>query len=194
MAVIEVHVIFDIVCATPYYLEYNTAPHSVDKLVLAKTRLAHLTAEQHSGLTQRMERVGRAAGIDFKWGGKIGPSPPSTREAHRLIRLGSTRSAEVRDAIIEGLFDAYHAHEQDVSEREVLTAVAVHAGVDGTEADAWLDSGADADVVDEMARKNKETFSSSGVPAFIVQGTYRLDGAQDPLELLEVFIKAREEQ
>ncbi|OTA68361.1 hypothetical protein K449DRAFT_429205 [Hypoxylon sp. EC38] len=68
MPAIEIQVISDFVCAcnldsaislyhktylggksdtftikwAAYYLNYNTAPHSVDKLKLAKTRLAHL--------------------------------------------------------------------------------------------------------------------------------------------------------
>ncbi|KAI1415082.1 thioredoxin-like protein [Hypoxylon sp. FL1857] len=221
MAVIEIQVISDFVCAwcyiakrnldraislyqktypggksdtfairwTPYYLNYNTAPHSVDKLELAKTRLAHLTPEQHAALTRRMERAGRAAGIDFKWGGNIGPD---TREAHRLVLLASTISPEVCDAVVEGLFDAYQVREQDISERDILRAVAVQAGIDGAEADTWLNSDIDADVVDEDERKNKKMFSGSGVPAFIIQGEHRLDGVQDPADLLEVFIRVRE--
>lgn len=136
-----------------------------------------------------MERAGRAAGIDFKWGGMIGPG---TREAHRLVRFASTKSTEVRDAVVEGIFDAYQARERDISDREVLRAVAVQAGIDGGEVDAWLGSDVDVDVVDEEARKNKEAFGGSGVPAFVIQGMHRLDGAQDPMDLLEAFIKVRE--
>lgn len=125
------------------------------------------------------------------WGGRIGPD---TREAHRLIRLGSTKSGEIRDALVEGLLDAYQAREQDISERGVLRAVAVKAGIDGAEVDVWLDSDADAEVVDEEARKNKEIFGGEGVPAFVVQGVHRLGGVQDPMDLVEVFIKVRERQ
>ncbi|KAF3069696.1 DSBA-like thioredoxin domain-containing protein [Daldinia childiae] len=223
MAVIEIQVVFDFLCAwcyigkrnldraislyqktypggrsdtfaitwSPYYLEYNKAPYSVDKTELAETRLAHLTPKQRAALTLHMNRAGRAAGINFMWGGRIGPD---TREAHRLVRLGSTKSSEIRDAIVEGLLDAYQAREQDISERGVLRAVAVKAGIDGAEVDAWLDSDADADVVDEEARKNKEIFGEEGVPAFVIQGVNRLNGAQDPLDLVEVFIKVREGQ
>ncbi|KAI1374294.1 thioredoxin-like protein [Hypoxylon crocopeplum] len=177
----------------PYYLDYNTAPHSVDKLALTETRLAHLTPDQRTALTARMDQAGRAAGIDFKWGGKIGPSPPGTRQAHRLIRFSSIKSTEVRDAVVEGLFDAYQAREQAISERAVLKDVAVAAGMDGAEIEAWLDSDIDADVVDEEARKNKEMLMGSGVPAFIIQGVRCLDSVKDPMDLFEAIIKAREE-
>ncbi|KAI8961290.1 thioredoxin-like protein [Daldinia sp. FL1419] len=221
MAIIEVQVVFDFLCAwcyigkrnldraislyqktypggrsdtfaitwSPYYLEYNTEPHSVDKLELADVRLAHLSHKQRAALTLRMNRAGRAAGIDFMWGGRIGPD---TRQAHRLIRLGATKSDEIRDAVVEGLFDAYQAREQDISERGVLRTVAVRAGIDGGEVDAWLDSDVDMDAVDEEARRNKDIFGGSGVPTFVVQGGNRLDGVQDPMDLLEVFIRVRE--
>ncbi|KAI0383603.1 thioredoxin-like protein [Hypomontagnella monticulosa] len=222
MAIIEIQVVFDFLCAwcyiakrnldravslyqktypggrsdsfvikwAPYYLEYNNAPHSVDKLALAETRLAHLTPDQHVALARRMERAGRAAGIDFKWGGMIGPG---TRDAHRLVRLASTRSPEVRDAVVEGIFEAYQTREQDITDREVLRGIAVRAGIDGAEADMWLDSDVDVDVVDEEARKNKDIFGGTGVPTFVIQAVNRLDGVQDPMDLLEAFIKVREE-
>ncbi|KAI1454829.1 thioredoxin-like protein [Annulohypoxylon moriforme] len=222
MAIIKVQVVFDFLCAwcyiakhnldraislyqktypggrsdtfiitwAPYYLNYNTENHSVNKLDLAKVRLSHLTPDQHTALSQRMERAGRAAGIDFKWGGMIGPD---TRDAHRLVRLSLTKSAEVQDAVVEGLFSAYQERELDISDREVLRNVAVQAGINGEEVGAWLASDVDVSVVDDEAKKNKSLFSKSGVPTFVIQDEHHLDGVQDPMDLLEVFIKVREE-
>lgn len=162
----------------------------MDKLDLAPIRLAHMTPAQRDALGQRMQRAGSAAGIQFKWGGKIGPG---TRQAHRLIRLAAAhKDASVQDAVVEGLFDAYHARERDVSERDVLRDIGVAAGIDGAETDTWLDSDADADVVDAEAAMNKEMLKGSGVPEFVVQGTHRLNGVQDPADLLELFIRVRE--
>lgn len=161
----------------------------MDKSELANIRLAYMTSVQRDALAQRVQRAGRAAGTNFKWGGKIGPG---TRQAHRLIRLGAARSAAVQDAVVEGLFDAYHVREEDVSERDVLRGVAVAAGIDGAGADAWLDSDEDAGLVDAEAARSKVMLEGSGVPAFIIHGVHRLDGVQDPTDLLEVFIKVRE--
>ncbi|KAI1384302.1 thioredoxin-like protein [Hypoxylon trugodes] len=183
---------FDIVTVVweHYYLNYNTLPYSVDKSVLAAERLAHLTPDQHEALTRRMERAGRAAGIEFRWGGKIGPD---TRQAHRLIRLAALKG--VANDVVEGLFEAYHSLELDISEREVLRGIAIRGGIDDTEIDEYLDSDEDAELVDEVAMKNKEKYRGSGVPTFVIKGQhgeYRLEGAQDPMDILEVFIKVRE--
>jgi predicted DsbA family dithiol-disulfide isomerase len=189
---------------TPYYLNYNPHPHSIDKLELAKThaKTKDLTAEQREKLTQRMDRAGRAAGIVFRWGGKIGPNP-SSRDAHRLIRWSSSTERrgpasaaagegnEMRDALIEGLFEAYHVLEQDISDRAVLRDVAVRAGFDAKEVSEYLDSGLDADVVDEEARKSK-SMADAGVPLLVIQGTNRLDGVQDILDVMEAFVKVKE--
>ena len=99
------------------------------KRTLALDRLADMTPEQQDALTRKMERAGRGAGIEFKWGGMIGPS---TRDAHRLIRWsGREKGLEVQPAVVEGLFDAYQARELDVSQPEVLREVAEGAGMNG---------------------------------------------------------------
>ena len=62
---------------------------------------------------KKMNAAGRAVGINFNWGGKIGPD---TRDAHRLIHLAQARRSgdhgnvdpdgEALDAVVEGLFVA----------------------------------------------------------------------------------------
>lgn len=153
-----------------------------------------------------MDRAGRAAGIAFQWGGLIGPNP-SSRDAHRLIRWGSAaiptassgtdsdgekKSAATakRDALVEGLFAAYHCLELDISDRAVLRDVAVGAGFDAAEVQTYLESGADADAVDEEAARSKSAVNS-GVPTLIVQGE-RLDGVQDIQDLMEAFVRVKE--
>ncbi|KAI1170869.1 DSBA-like thioredoxin domain-containing protein [Nemania sp. FL0916] len=190
---------------TPYYLNYNPHSHSVEKQELAKTnpKTKDLTQEQRDKLTLRMDRAGRAAGIAFKWGGKIGPNPGS-RDAHRLIRWssaaiptstsssedGGNMEREKRDALIEGLFDAYHCRELDISDRAVLCDIAAQAGFDAAEVRTYLDSGADADAVDAAAAESK-SLANSGVPMLVVQGE-RMDGVQDIQDLMEVFARVKE--
>lgn len=173
---------------TPYYLNYD---HSVDKQgALADERLKHMTADERAKLVTRMECTGRAVRINFKWGGKIGPD---TRAAHRLIYLvqssGKDEDSEVRSALVEGLFEAYHCLEKDVSEREVLRDIAVRAGVDAAEVDSCLGSELGGDAVDRLEKECRQ-LTNSGVPMFIIQGEHH--GAADAGDLMEVFIKVRE--
>ncbi|KAF2095929.1 putative thioredoxin [Rhizodiscina lignyota] len=171
----------------PYYLNYNPSPHSVDKSELMDTRLSGMSPEQRAALIQRMDQIGRSVGIDFKGGGKIG----STRDAHRLIHLCQAKSAEVQNDLVERLFQAYHELEKDISDRDVLHKIATDAGVNTVEVDEWLASDLGADVVDDEAQKNRDT-EASGVPTFIIQGVHRLEGAQDPSDLMEIFVKVKE--
>ncbi len=182
---------------TPYYLNYNPNPVSVDKLELADTRLADQTAEQRAALTTLMNRAGRAAGITFKWGGKIGPNP-GTRDAHRLIYLsgvsdGNKSGGEVQSALVEALFEAYHTQSEDISDKGVLREAALRAGVNKTDLDAWLQSDKAGDIVDREAKKSKDMVVS-GVPTIIIQREHIPDGIPDPMDLMMIFIQAREAQ
>lgn len=154
-----------------------------------------MSPERLEALKQRMDRIGRSVGIIFKPGGKIG----STRAAHHLIRLCQTQShsAEVRDALVSRLFEAYHEREQDISSRTVLREIAVEVGMDAVQVDECLDSfclenQTQESEVDREARENKEA-TNTGVPLFIIQGVHRVDGAQDLMEFVEIFGKIREE-
>ena len=138
-------------------------------------------------MIQRLNQIGKSVGIDFKSGGKIG----STRDAHRLIHLSQTKFPELQDALVEKLFEAYHELEKDISSPNVLREIAMDAGFNGPEVGEWLTSNHDEDNVDAEARKNRE-IGILGVPMFIIQGVYRVDGARDVQEFLEIFVKVKE--
>ncbi|KAF6807334.1 hypothetical protein CPLU01_15807 [Colletotrichum plurivorum] len=177
----------------PYYLNYNPHPHSVDKSALAETKLADLTPERRAALTRRMEQIGRSVGIGFRWGGMIGPD---TCDAHRLVRLGRGKGPEVQDALVEGLFEAYHELERDISDKKVLRDVAVSAGIDAVEVEEFLASDTGTDEVNEEEKRIREVAGGSGVPTFVIQDAHRLahrlEGAQNPSEIYEVFVKVNE--
>ena len=156
---------------------------------MAKIKLADWSPEKVAAGKNRVNQAGRSVGIAFKAGGKIG----RTRDAHRLIHLCQTESisTEVQDTLVEGLFEAYHEQERDISEWSVLREIAVDAGLDGRDVDGWLESDLGGDAVDDEATKNREVVNA-GVPLFIVQGVYRVDGAQDPQDFLEIFWKVKE--
>jgi predicted DsbA family dithiol-disulfide isomerase len=93
--------------------------------------------------------------------------------------------------LVEELFQAHHEQERDISDRDVLRQIAVDAGLDKKEVDSWLESNVIGNVVDADAARNRELVNS-GVPRFVIQGVHRIDGAQDPSDFLEVFVKVKE--
>ena len=181
-------------------MNYNPYSYSVEKHTLVDVRLPDTTPEQREAMNKKMNAAGRAVGITFNWGGKIGPD---TRDAHRLIHLAQSRregcandvdpDGETLNAVVESLFEAYHVLAQDVSEKEVLRNIALRAGIQAVEVDRVLDSDEAADIVDKQAEESKK-MTNAGVPMFIIQGCHRMDSTPDPMDLMLLFVKAREEQ
>ncbi|UPK96070.1 hypothetical protein LCI18_007005 [Fusarium solani-melongenae] len=220
MTVITVDIIFDFVCAwcyigkkqldmaislyqktypggksdifatnwRPYYLNYGPSTHSVDKSEVADMKLADMTTEQREKLYRRMNQIGRSVGINFKSGGKVG----DTRFAHSLVRLASTKEPEVLNVVVEGIFQAYHELEKDISAKEVLREIAMNSGIAAAEADELLDSEEQVKAVNDEAEKNKEFLVGTGVPNYTVQRE-RLDGQPDVEDFMEAFIKVKGE-
>ncbi|KAJ4326966.1 hypothetical protein N0V84_002579 [Fusarium piperis] len=218
MTVIQVDIIFDFVCAwcyigkrqlemaislyqktypggksdtfaiswRPYYLNYGPLTHSIDKSEVADVKLAEMSTEQREKLYRRMSQIGRGVGINFKSGGKVG----DTRFAHTLVRLVSTKEPEVLNSLIEGIFQAYHELEKDISTKQVLREIAINSGIAVAEVDEWLNSEEQIKAVDDQAEKNKEFLAGAGVPNYAVQGE-RLDGQPDAEDFMEAFIKVK---
>ncbi|KAF4973131.1 hypothetical protein FSARC_475 [Fusarium sarcochroum] len=177
----------------PYYLNYGPSTHSIDKQEAADQRLSDMTTEQRDKLYTRMNQIGRAVGINFKGGGKVG----DTRLAHVLARLGSIKEPDVENAVIEGIFKAYHEEEKDITDRDVLGEIGIGSGISAVEVEEYLGIREPESLyetqrhVDEEARGNKERLAGAGVPAITIQGL-RLEGQLDVEDLMEALVRAKE--
>ena len=136
---------------------------------------------------ERLTAVGNDVGINFKFGGKTG----NTRDSHRLIQLGKTKSPEVQTRVVEELFKSYFENEEDITSHEVLEAAGVRAGVDKEEIKAWLESDKGGRQVDKEVRE-AQMKDISGVPNFTLQGMYEIGGAQDPDAFVKIFEKIKD--
>lgn len=135
---------------------------------------------------QRLIDAGSDVGIGFKFGGKTG----NTRDSHRLIQLGKTKSPAVETRVVEELFAAYFENERDITSHDTLLEAGVRAGLPEQEVVAWLKSDQGGKAVDEEvaeAQKNQ----ISGVPNFTVQGKYEVGGAQEPEVFVRLFEKIK---
>jgi predicted DsbA family dithiol-disulfide isomerase len=168
----------------PYYLKYNDLPASVDKKELTDIKLAGISEERRTAMRQKMDQIGRSVGINFRWDGMIG----STRDAHRLVRYSQSKDKEIQKLLLDKIFEAYHELESDISDRAVLTELAIEAGLDGKEVKNFLDSTEYVEIVNDEAKQNKELLKDQGVPTVFVQGEHRVDGAQDPEEFFSLFV------
>lgn len=111
---------------------------------------------------------------------------PNTLDSHRLIRWAG--SARCQDAVVEALFDAYFFQGRDISDHGVLTAIADNAGMDAALVARLLKEGQDRDrVAEEVAQVRR--MGITGVPTFIFEGQYAVQGAQNTEVLGQVITK-----
>jgi predicted DsbA family dithiol-disulfide isomerase len=114
----------------------------------------------------------------------------NTRDSHRLIQLGKSKSPAAQTAVISALFNAYFESEGDITDHAVLRAAGIKAGLPENEVNEWLKSdkgGEEVDIEVEEARR----LGISGVPNFTINGKYEVGGAQDPSVFLRLFEKIK---
>jgi predicted DsbA family dithiol-disulfide isomerase len=155
----------------------------MDKSTLYKAKFGE---DRAAMIFDRVAQAGAEVGIKFSFGGKTG----NTRNSHRLVQLGKSKSPEVQTRIVEELFEAYFEKEQDITSLEVLKKAGVNAGIDEKEVTDWLNSDKGGKQVDEEvmeARMERIT----GVPNYTVNDRYEVGGAQDPQVFLSLFEKIK---
>ena len=131
---------------------------------------------------QTIAEAGASVGIDFAFD-RIKRSP-NTRNAHRLIRLATKRG--VGGAVVDRLFQSYFLEGRDVGDSATLAALAAEAGIDRTEALAFLESNEEREEIIAEDR-NTRRLGINAVPCFIFAGQYAVSGAQEPEFFLPVF-------
>jgi len=169
----------------PFYLQPDSPKIGVDKTAYFRSRFG----ARAEPMFARLAQIGKEVGINFKFGGKTG----NTRDSHRLVQLGKTKSPAVQTRVVEELFSVYFENEGDITSHQVLLDAAVKAGLDKGEAEEWLKSdkgGKEVDREVEEAQRNQ----ISGVPNFTIQGKYEVGGAQDPGIFLRLFEKIKAEE
>jgi len=154
----------------------------LDKLEYYNERFG---AQKVGQMVPQMKQVGKSVNINFSYGGSIG----NTLDSHRLIwKAREEGGSELQDKMVESLFRAYFEEEQSLGEKDVLKNCANRAGMsmDVTE-----------DVLNDLSLGNEEVkleehayrskWRCQGVPLFVIDNKYILNGAQPPEEFLAVF-------
>lgn len=176
----------------PYFLQPNAPTPGIDKRVFYASKFS--SPAQAARIFQNLESVGKGVGINFRFGGLIG----NTRNSHRLIQLAARSSSgkedtETQNRVVDELFAAYFENEEDITDRDVLCACAVRAGLPEGQVRQWLKEGSTlaGDIVDREVQEARAR-GVSGVPNFMLQGKYEIGGAQDPEAFVKTFEKIKE--
>lgn len=129
-----------------------------------------------------VERAAEDAGLELRF--DLIRRTPNTMDAHRLIRWSRTTGNQ--SAVVAQLFARYFERGEDISDREILLDTAVQSGMERDLVTRLLDSGADREILaeeDAAARRMGVT----GVPTFLIDGRYVLQGAQDSATWTQVI-------
>lgn len=138
-----------------------------------------------------MTAYGASAGISYKFGGIVA----NTLDAHRTIQHYQEKlGPSTADRLVSSLYKRYFEEEQHPSSVETLVAACVDAGVDESDAKAFVEGDDDLMEVKMLIREQAGNGIDS-VPYVIVEGKRRdvsLQGAQevgDYVKALEQIVK-----
>ena len=131
------------------------------------------TREQSQESRARLTELGESLGFPFRFSDDM--RMHNTFNAHQLIRWADTQGKA--NALEQALFAAHFTDRRDLSDIDVLVAVAEETGLDGAEAKAVLDDQRFAAAVREA-----ESFwvqqGIRGVPAVVFDQKHLVTGAQ----------------
>jgi predicted DsbA family dithiol-disulfide isomerase len=141
--------------------------------------------EQARAGQARLAELGREDGVVFDFDlVQLG----STFDAHRVVQAARGRACE--GALVDALFEAYFTQGRLLSDHAVLREVAVAAGLEPAVVDRVLGGSLYAkEVRDDEAAAYE--LGVTGVPFFLVDGTWPIPGAQDVDTMVTILTRAR---
>ena len=140
--------------------------------------------EQWARMMENLNRMGKAEGIVFS-------DRTFTTNSHKSLLLAEAakeEGQEIFEALNEGLFRAYFTEGRNIGDPQILRDVAQAAGVPIVRTgQAWSDAAYEERLV--LDREAAARLGITGIPTFIVDGHWIIEGAV-PVEMLrEVALK-----
>lgn len=95
--------------------------------------------------------------------------------------------------VIEELFAGYFENQMDITSHAAILEAAVKAGLDKSEAKAWLDSDKGGPEVDKEVQ-DAYAKGIHGVPNFTINGKFEVGGAQEPAAFVQLFERIKRQE
>ncbi|KAL3797361.1 hypothetical protein HJC23_010487 [Cyclotella cryptica] len=134
----------------------------------------------------RMKATALEHGINMNYGGTVG----NTLDSHRLIWLArEVGGSDLQDKVVESLFKAYFEDNKSIEERDVLLECADESGLGDKCREMFSNDAMGRGAVMREKEDYGRAFQCSGVPMFVVDGKFVLNGAQEDTAFLRVFGK-----
>jgi len=182
----------------PYQLYPNMPAGGISREDLLRAR--HPEANDLEALKRKVPGRIRAeaedVGLEFDFGAM--EVMPNTRIAHRLLTFSAkpvetaAGSNELQHNLAEVLFRYYFCDGRDVGDLEELGCAAIEVGLPGDEVREYLqgDGGVD-ELVHDLDRA--VDLGVSGVPCYLLGGSFQLPGAQTT-EVISQFVQRAKER
>ncbi len=170
----------------PYMLDPSVPPEGVPYREYMKNKFGEAGPDSRwTAMKDHLESAGPEVGITFNFGAIA--VRPNTLGAHRLIRWAQGQGKA--DAMAEALFRAVFTDTVDIGRPETLAKLAGQVGLDSALVSELLESDKDS-----LAVQNEilhfRSLGVSGVPTFIYNGQFAVQGAQPVDTHLKAFAQA----
>lgn len=169
----------------PYMLDPTVPDGGQDYREYMTAKFGEGSKDQFKASQAHLEKAGSELGINFDFSAIT--RRPNSLNAHRLLKWA--QGQHVGPVVAEGLFRAYHEEGRDIGDEAVLIDIAESAGLDGDLVKDLL--GRDDD---KLAIQQEVMFfrglGISGVPTFIYNGQFAVQGAQEPEKHKRAFKEA----
>ena len=136
-----------------------------------------------------LEEFGQSEEIEFQFG-DINQTP-STVDAHRLVHFasGDNFDAQIGPKVVELLFHAFFNQGLDIGSFDVLLDIGINAGIEKKLVEEALDGKIESNwVMEENAKAHR--LGINGVPCYIIDNRFALQGAQPPTVMAKLFDSA----
>lgn len=177
----------------PYQLFPEASQDGEDKFAWYKKSKYGDSDEKMDMYIRLMSAYGEGEGIKYKFGGTVA----NTMHAHRLIQhFQEARGSEVADKIINSLYRQYFEEEQHPSSNATLLRAATDAGVDESEARAFIEDRDEGLMEVKMLVREQASNQIDAVPYVVIEGKRRdiqLEGAKEVEEYMNALSKVTKE-
>lgn len=158
------------------------SPVPIDDLLARKYRMS---ATQVGAMIERVTNEAAREGLEFDLRGAV---QVNTFDAHRLLQFAKSKG--VGEQMKERLLRAHFTENTTLAGAQNLADLAAEVGLDADEVAAMLASDAHAeDVRRDVAEARR--IGVTGVPFFLVEGTYGISGAQLPETMVQALRQVR---
>lgn len=169
----------------PYMLDPMVPDEGQDYKDYMCAKFGEASGDRFKESRAHLERAGEELGIAFDFSAIT--RRPNSLAAHRLLKWAQGQDAG--HAVAEGIFRAYHEKGQDIGDADVLVGIAAAAGLDGELVRELLARDDDKLEIQQEAMFFKG-LGVSGVPTFIYNGQFAVQGAQEPDKHKRAFKEA----